>query len=403
MCDIKRLMFSILLFGCLVLSACAQPTPVTVVETVVVSEEVIKTEIVEVEKEVIKTVVVEKEVEAKPEEMPEENVVVVRVAGGSFGQANLAAYFSGFENETGIEVLYSPGYGTAAQIKAQHDADNIEWDVVLQGPADAYRNGDNGYLEEFDYSKIDSEILADIIEDFQRKYGPVNHVSGRVLAYRTDEFPGDTGPKSWADFWDVENFPGPRALFSGYRGEGDWEFALLADGLPADELYPLDVDRMFAKLDEIKPHIVKWWESGGESTEMLVSGDVVMTDVWNGRIQPAIDAGEPIKIVWNGGLVTTGDWTVMNGAPHRENAYKFINYALQPENQAILSQHLPFGTSNTKALELLDEATLEKLPTAPENFENMFLLGVEFYLTPYEGYDTFSDWATEYWAEWVMQ
>jgi putative spermidine/putrescine transport system substrate-binding protein len=388
----KSLISLIMLLGILVLTACGPTaTPETIKEEV---------EVTRIAKE---TVIVEKEVTPELEEMPEENVVVVRVAGGSFGQANLAAYFSGFEAETGIEVLFSPGYGTAAQIKAQHDLGIIEWDVVMQGPADAYRNGDKGYLEEFDYSKIDAELLDDIPEDFQRKYGPVNHVSGRVLAYRTDVFPGDTGPKSWADFWDVDSFPGPRALFSGYRGEGDWEFALLADGVPLDELYPLDMDRVFTKLDEIKPHIIKWWESGGESTDMLVSGDVVMTDVWNGRIQPAIDAGEPIRIVWNGGLITTGDWCVMADAPHRENAYKFINYALRPENQAILSQHLPYGTSNTKALENLDEETLSKLPTAPENFENTFLLGVEFYLEPYEGYDTFSDWATDYWAQWVEQ
>jgi len=379
------------------LAACAPPTPQIVEKPVV--------ETVVVEKKVVETVVVEKIVEVTPvpEVAPEENVVVVRVGGGSFGQANLAAYYSGFEAETGIEVRYSPGYGTAAQIKVQHDAGNIEWDVVMQGPADAFRNGDDGYLEKFDYSKIDPEILANILKDFQRKYGPVNHVAGRVLAYRTDVFPGDTGPKSWADFWDVESFPGPRAMFSGWRGEPDVEFALLADGVPLDELYPIDVERAFAKLDEIKPDIVKWWQAGGESTDMLIAGDVVMTDVWNGRLQPAIDAGEPVKIVWNGGLVTTGDWCVMINAPHRENAYKFINYALRPENQAILSQHLPYGTSNTKALDHLDEATIAKLPTAPDHFDTMFLLGVEFYLAPYKEGKRFNEWVTEFWPQWVEQ
>ena len=35
--------------------------------------------------------------------------------------------------------------------------------------------------------------------------------------------------------------------------------ALVADGVPKDKLYPLDLDRAFKKLDEIKPHIKVWW------------------------------------------------------------------------------------------------------------------------------------------------
>ncbi|RVD48303.1 ABC transporter substrate-binding protein, partial [Mesorhizobium sp. M2D.F.Ca.ET.140.01.1.1] len=70
--------------------------------------------------------------------------------------------------------------------------------------------------------------------------------------------------------WDVSKYPGVRTLSSGVYGEaGPWEEALLADGVPADALYPLDIDRAFASLDKIKPHIRKWFVTGSENQQLL--------------------------------------------------------------------------------------------------------------------------------------
>ena len=60
--------------------------------------------------------------------------------------------------------------------------------------------------------------------------------------------------------------------------------ALLADGVPMDKLYPLDVDRAFRKLEQIKPDIATWWTSGGQSAQLISDGEVDMIQAWNGRI-----------------------------------------------------------------------------------------------------------------------
>ena len=77
-------------------------------------------------------------------------------------------------------------------------------------------------------------------------------------------------PASWADFWDTETFPGPRSLLK--APQYNLEFALIADGVPKDEVYEVlatdeGMDRAFAKLDEIKDDIVVWWESGAKSVQ----------------------------------------------------------------------------------------------------------------------------------------
>ena len=43
----------------------------------------------------------------------------------------------------------------------------------------------------------------------------------------------------------------------------------MAAGVAPDKLYPLDVDRAFKKLEEIKPHITVWWTSGAQSAQLL--------------------------------------------------------------------------------------------------------------------------------------
>ena len=58
---------------------------------------------------------------------------------------------------------------------------------------------------------------------------------GTLFAYRTDVFPTDP-PKSWADFWNVEKYPGKRALRAN-KVQGSLEFALIADGVPPADVY----------------------------------------------------------------------------------------------------------------------------------------------------------------------
>ena len=57
--------------------------------------------------------------------------------------------------------------------------------------------------------------------------------------------------------FDTKKFPGKRTFYK-WSAPGVIEIALLADGVPADKLYPLDLDRAFKKLDTIKSDIV-WW------------------------------------------------------------------------------------------------------------------------------------------------
>src|SRR5262249_38150551 len=79
-------------------------------------------------------------------------------------------------------------------------------------------------------------------------------------------------------------------------------FALLADGVPADRLYPLDIDRAFKKLDRIKPHIKVWWREGNQSQQLIRDGELDMMSIWNGRASELKEAGVAVELIWNGAV-----------------------------------------------------------------------------------------------------
>ena len=70
-----------------------------------------------------------------------------------------------------------------------------------------------------------------------------------ILAYRTDAFP--EAPEGWDDFWDIDAIPGQPNDARHAARLPFLEAAVIADGVPVDEVYPVDLDRAFASL---RPH-----------------------------------------------------------------------------------------------------------------------------------------------------
>ena len=134
---------------------------------------------------------------------------------------------------------------------------------------------------------------------------------GVVLAYNTDKTAGKV-PEGWADYFDTTKIPGKRGAWD-YSEGGMFEFALMADGVAPKDLYPLDLARATKKLDTIKDDIV-FWKSGAESQELIGSGEVAMSMIWNGRGWSAKNIDKkPVEIQWNQQIVTADYLVVPEG------------------------------------------------------------------------------------------
>jgi putative spermidine/putrescine transport system substrate-binding protein len=288
---------------------------------------------------------------------------VLRVAsgGGPFTAALKKAIFEPFEALSGIKVISTDGFSTA-QIKSQVDAKAVQWDVVgleYSSIADLGRQGE--YFEKLDYALIAPDGIAR--EDMhERSIGYMQVAT--IIDYRTDAFGGRV-PQGYRDFWDLARFPGPRNWMSGALGICPFlEGALLADGVPRDHLYPLDVPRALKSLTKIRDSIVKFWDSGAQSAQLMASDETVLGVAWNGRISPLTTKGLPVRIQWNDGMLLGEDWAVLKGSANVRNAMKYIAFASLPQVQARLSLLFDYGFTNSHAAEFIPHDRLEVLPGA---------------------------------------
>jgi putative spermidine/putrescine transport system substrate-binding protein len=299
--------------------------------------------------------------------------------GGSLQEAQRVAYVQPFAKKYKIETIEDSYTGGFAKQKAMVETNNVTWDLVQMDENEMIAACDQGLLEVIDKKKLSN--AGDIDQGAFARCGVGSLVWSMVSTYSTDLF-GKDGPKTWQEFWDVKKWPGKRGLRK--QSRMTMEIALLADGVAAADLYKLletreGQDRAFAKLEELKPHIV-WWESGAQPLEWLKSGVVAVTSAYNGRIVVANDEGNDFPLVWDGQLYSMDYWTIVKGSTNLENAYKLLNFTLEADQQKVFTQQIPYGVTNPKVNELLPASLLAKLPTATENKRNALMLDSYFWL-----------------------
>lgn len=291
--------------------------------------------------------------------------------GGTNTDARIEKNIKPFEEKTGIKVtVVTPS--DYAKLIAMVENGTTEWDVMN---CDAYWGvyaGKKGYLEPIDYKTV-TEKLDKAVE--------LEHVVGAevydsVISYNSDKYTDDSAPKSWTDFYDLQKFPGKRAVWQ--YPVTVLESALLADGVPMDKLYPLDLDRAFAKLDTIKDSIV-WWTKGAQPAQMLSTGEADIALAWSGRIMNAKDEGAPLGLTYNEGMRIAAGWVVPKGAPNKENAMKFINFISSAEQQAAFSSQIPYGSTNPEAVKLLSAEQIERIGQTPEQVAHEFYIDNDYW------------------------
>lgn len=295
--------------------------------------------------------------------------------GGATQEAFSKAYLQPFQAETGIQVDEDSNFGperVEAEVKSGHPT----IDVAEISTAAFELLKAKGLLAPIDYKYYSKEDLAQMpVGTVRGEYGVGTEYTSLGMSFSTAAFPdGKPQPNSWADFWDVKTFPGKRTLpFCGAL-EGDWplpEAALLADGVPADKLYPLDIPRAVKKLKELAPNVI-WWKNTSQPGQYVVTGEAVMQLNSIGRTNKLIDQGAPVRYVWNGAQHFNGKWIVLKGAPDYDNAMRFLAFAARPERQAELARLIGYAPINPGAYKFLKKEEADRLVTAPQNFNQTF-------------------------------
>ncbi len=285
--------------------------------------------------------------------------------GGAPADAQRVAVFEPFARETGIRVVVDTYNQELARLRSQIETKNLIWDIVSLNPINEAAGCEEGLLEKIDWKQLIPAKPFEAVGGFGACGAPYL-ISPGVLAYDSDKLKGDQAPTSWQDFWNVQKFPGKRGLL--YQPDQMLEVALIADGVAPPDVpkvltSPGGVDRAFRKLGEIKPH-VKWWRSGDESMQLLLTGEVTMGYGWQGRVLAANATNKRnLKIVWPAGYVNAIIYLgVMKGTPRKDDAIKLIQYNLSTPAMARYADIMGLPPANADTYPLLSEAKRADLP-----------------------------------------
>ena len=329
------------------------------------------------------------EIEAELEKHRGKSIVALG-PGGAFTAAVRQAYFMPFTEQFGIEVIEDTPTPNLAKWVAAAETGNIDWDVTTLGVADATALIETDSLEELDLSVIDIRDVLDIIQNLSPYMAGGDVTWSIVMAYNTDKYPEGTGPESWADFYDLEKFPGRRALRHGVAWGGHVQFTRLArepellhtaEGRQAANTPSREqMEEDFAWFDEWTDNAggdIIYWSSGSQCPEMLISREVEMCSAYNGRIYDAAKEGAPIRVCWEcGHIINVSGHALPRGMkelyPERyELANLYLAWVTFPEINAQLSKYISYGPVNRKAIPLLEAPEFDEvrdhLPTSGAN------------------------------------
>jgi putative spermidine/putrescine transport system substrate-binding protein len=294
-----------------------------------------------------------------------EQPVTVFVFGGVWKKALIAAAGDPFTRRTGIPVRYQDPYSWA-KLRAMHEAKAQQIDAVSVQGTEIILAERMRMTTPLDWSVIDRAALSERQLHHPDVIGA--YTLSHVICYSKKKWPGSHHPNSWADFWDVEKFPGRRAL----RRDETWtvEAALKADGVKDDAFYPLDVDRAFASLDRIKPHVKVWWSDNSLAQQLMEQEEVDLIAMMNGRATESIlNNNAPFAMVWNEAICSGNGqgWIVPAGCPNPAGAMKFLDLAARPEALAVFARLMFYAPQNARAFDLLAPGILKLMPTYPDN------------------------------------
>jgi putative spermidine/putrescine transport system substrate-binding protein len=333
--------------------------------------------------------------------------------GGAYSESQQRAYLDPYmEEHSNIRFVNDDGSANAlASLRAQSQANNVTWDLVDMLPSDAQLACDEGIIMPIDAD----EWLAPApdgtaaSEDFLP--GSIGEcfisqiVYSTVIGYNTEMFDEGAEPQTIDDFFNVEDFPGQRAIQD--RPAGNLEWALYADGVPIDEIYetletPEGVERAFAKLDTIKSNLIFWTE-GAQGPQLLADKEVAFATSYNGRLfAAAIDEEQPFEIIWDGQLVEWDGWVVPEGTRNLEAVKEFIFWATDTQRLADQAKYISYGPARASSAPLVGQHEdkgidmAPHMPTNPDNYETPIVLNNDFWTD-------YGDELRERYANWMLQ
>ncbi|MCY4591193.1 MAG: ABC transporter substrate-binding protein [Alphaproteobacteria bacterium] len=307
--------------------------------------------------------------------------------GGAYTASQQKAYHDPYMAENpDVKIINDDSAAEGlAKLRAQVESGNVTWDLVDMVASDAITACDEGLIEEIDPDAMlaaapdgtpaSKDFFAGTLTPGGTNCFVPQIVYSTTFGYRTDAFEGEQ-PSTIADVFDLEKFPGRRALEK--KPIGNLEWALIADGVSGDQVYevlgtPEGVDRAFAKLDTIKDSVV-WWTKGAQPPQLLADGEVAIASAYNGRLFSAIaEKNQPIAMLWDWQVFDLDGWVIPKGTPNKDAVLKYLMFATDTQRLADQAKFISYGPARYSSGPLVGKHAdlgIDMKPHMPTNEAN---------------------------------
>ncbi|GIJ49104.1 ABC transporter substrate-binding protein [Virgisporangium aliadipatigenens] len=261
--------------------------------------------------------------------------LVFAAYGGAGQQAMIDRYQKPYTADRPNITFVNTSPPDLAKVRTQVENKAVKWDVIAVPPAAAIQ-GCGTLFEPLDLSAVDRSKL---VEGTIGKCYVGNWFNANPVAYRTDAFPDPAkAPKRLADFFDLQRFPGKRAILTNLQN-GILEYPLLADGVAPSSLYPLDVDRALNKLGTIRSQTT-FAANLGNLQQAIATGQIDMFIIPDSRLVPLLNEGIRITIIWDVTQIALNAFAVPKGSKKKEPARQFLETLVTPAAVTGISEAL---------------------------------------------------------------
>jgi len=301
----------------------------------------------------------------------QEKVVNVASYGGALNNYLKNDFAVPFEKKTGIRVNFGSGASLALAKLQTASGSAAQWDMINLTGGEYVAAVKDKLVVPYDYKIIDT---TQVPTQYKEEYGIKYSLYLFVMSWDRKKIADDKAPKTWAEFWDTKRYPGKRSMDANISDGSTLELALLADGVPLDKLFPLDVERALKSLDKLGRDNIIWYTANQEPIQQLTSGAVSLAAVFDGRVLLANKAGANLGFTPDYAAVSGNYYCVSAASANKKEAFELLNFMLNDlDGIASYMASTAYAIPNTAALSRVPKSIADILPTNPALQDKVFI------------------------------
>jgi spermidine/putrescine transport system substrate-binding protein len=281
-----------------------------------------------------------------------------------------------FEKKNRVKVVLDTYENTETMMSKVASAGD-QYDVVVMSDHAVRLMASKGVLLPLDLAKVPN--ARNVMERFRR---PAYDPEGRYtlpyqwgtmgIVYRKDKLP-DFKP-SWLALFDAARQPGPVVLIDSMRDL--MAAALLARGLSPNTRSAADLKIAGDLLSGARTKKLVGYYGSPDSVGKVLAGDAWLGIAYNGDAVSKLDDKTEYAVPMEGTIIWVDALSIPAKAPNVEGAYKFIDYILDGEVGAQLSNFLAYATPNEASLPKIEDSVRKdaRVYPPPQALRQMVML-----------------------------